>query len=218
MYLPMTRWHRPSPAHAGAKLGSRSIALLIELARRVQPVVGASELVPAQIQLVGTGIVRRVARRQRCPAGQRERQRVSDATGDVVLQSEEIAERRLDGVGRQHRAARRVHQLRRDAQLGARPQQRAHDHAIDVGLGGQRSEIRRVAAEPSRDGTRSKHQRSDSCERRGDRIGQAEREKVGLAVRTQDAEREHDQSRQWRAPARERWCSRGRAPPAARRP
>ena len=86
MYLPMTRWQRPSCAQAGAKRGVEREALLVELARRGKPVVGPRQLVRAEVELVGAGVVRRVGRRRGIAPAERQRQRLDDAAGDVVLQ------------------------------------------------------------------------------------------------------------------------------------
>ena len=96
----------------------------------------------------------------------------------------------------EQRPARRLDELRRRAQLIARAQQRAHHHAIDVGLRGQRLEVGRLAGEARGDGARSHDQRSDAGQRRRDGVGQAERQEVGLRIGAQDAERQHDEARQ----------------------
>ena len=64
--------------------------------------------------------MRRVGVGDDAAPAERQRQRLDDAAGDVVLQAEQIAERRLHGVRREQRAARRLDQLRRGPQLIAR--------------------------------------------------------------------------------------------------
>jgi hypothetical protein len=73
-------------------------AALIELARRGHAVVVAGELVAAKIELVRARVVRHVGRVRRNAAAKRQRQRLRDPLRDVVLQSEQIAERGLHGV------------------------------------------------------------------------------------------------------------------------
>ena len=147
----------PGPRRGEARIELE--ALLVEVARRGDAVVGARQLVGAQVQLVGA--------RDR-PAGPAPAaalpasgsdERLGDAPGDVVLQPEQIAERRLHGVRREQRAARRLDELRRRAQLIAGAQQRAHHHAIDVGFGGERLEVGRAGGEARRDRARSHDQR-----------------------------------------------------------
>ena len=196
MYLPMTRWQRPRCAHAGAKRGSSSRQRWYRSRACGEAVVGARQLVAR---------AGRARRRGRCAARrawatpsarQRQRQRLHHAPGDVVLQPEQIAERRLDRVRREQRPARRLDQLRRGPQLVAGAQQRAHHHAIDVGLGRQRLEVRRLAGEARGGGARAHDQRADARQRGRDRVRQAEGEEVGLRIGPQDAERQHDQPRQ----------------------
>ena len=63
-------------------------------------------------------------------------------------------------------------------------QQRAHHHAIDVGLGGERLEIRAPRrAKRAAVALERTIERADARQRRRDRVGQAEREEVGLADR-----------------------------------
>ena len=155
----------------------------------------------AQIELVGTRVVRRVsAARDR--AGQRKRQRLDDPPRDVVLQPEQIAQRRLNRLRRQQRSARRFDELRRGAQLIAGSQQRAHDDAIDVGFRGQGLEVGCVAGEARCRGARAHDERADTGQRRRDRIRQAERQEVGLRIGPQDAKRQHDDPRERSGPSR----------------
>ena len=51
------------------------------------------------------------------------------------------------------------------------------------------------------DGARAHDERADARQRRGDRVGQAEGEEVRLGIGAQDAERQHDEARERRAPA-----------------
>ena len=139
---------------------------------------------------------RRPGRSRPRVAHEGQRQRRADATGDVVLQVEEIAERGLHRVRRQQRAIRRPHQLRRRADLVSRPQQRAHHHPIDVRLGGQGLQVGRRRGEAGRGGARPDDQRAQPRQRGRDRVGQAEGEEVGLRIRAEDVEGQHDQARQ----------------------
>jgi hypothetical protein len=127
---------------------------------------------------------------------QRRRQGLDDPASHVVLELEQVAHRRRDGVRSQDRAARRLDELRRHAELIARPQQRAHHHAVHIRLCRQRLEVRRLGSEACGDGTRPQHERPGGAERRRDGVGEAEREEVGFWIRTQHAERQHHQARQ----------------------
>ena len=150
----------------------------------------------AQVQFIGAGVVRRVGRRRRrTPASGTE----SASATRLAMSSwrlKQVAHRRLYRVRCEQRAARRLDELRRGAQLIARAQQRAEHDAIDVGLCRKRLEIGSVAGEARGDGARSQDQRADGRERRRDRIGQAEGEEIGFGVRPQDAKRQDDESRQ----------------------
>jgi hypothetical protein len=95
-YHPMAA---PEPRPGRSERGIELEALLVQLARVRQAVVGSRELVGAQIQLVGAGMLRRIRRRHRGRRpGERQRQRFDDALRDVVLQVKQIAERRLHRV------------------------------------------------------------------------------------------------------------------------
>ena len=96
-------------------------AALVQVARLREPVVGARQLVRR------AGRARRRARRaaRRASASRPRRASGSDkrlhhAPGDVVLQPEQIAERRLDRVRREQRPARRLDELRRRLAAGRR--------------------------------------------------------------------------------------------------
>ena len=171
-------------------------ALLIEVPRARQPVVGARELVAPggrARRRAGCAAHRVIDRRR--PVSGSESASTTPAR-DVILHPEQIAERRLHGVRGQQRSARRLDELRRRAQLIAGAQQRAHDHAVDVGFGGQRLEVGRFAGEARGRRARSHDQRSDARQRRRDRVRQAERQEVGLGIRPQDAKGQHDDARE----------------------
>src|SRR5262245_17256742 len=83
----------------------------IQVSRLNEAIVGAHQLVSAQIQLVRARVRPRCWRdRRRCPS-QWKRQRIRDTLGDVVLDLEQVAKRRLDGVRREQRAAGRFDEL-----------------------------------------------------------------------------------------------------------
>jgi len=71
-------------------------AALVQVARLHRAAQAAADLVAAQIQLVRAGAGRRIWRRRRGRAAQWQRQRLDHATREVVLELEEIAERRLN--------------------------------------------------------------------------------------------------------------------------
>ena len=81
----------------------------------------AAQLVRAQIQLVGGRRRGHVLLEHPALArGERQRERLDDAAGEIVLEAEEVADRRLRGVGPEHRRAARVDELRRHPRSGAR--------------------------------------------------------------------------------------------------
>ena len=108
----------------------------------------------------------------------------------------QVTERRLRGVRRDDRPAGRLDELRHGAQLITGSQQRARDDAIDVRLLGERLEVRRRVGEPRGGRARPHDERADAGERRGDRVGQAEREKIRLGIGAQHPEGQHDEARQ----------------------
>ena len=196
MYLPITRWQRPRWAHAGAKCGSSSSAALVQVARPRESVVGARQLVRSKVELVGAGVVRRVGRGRRRSTAQRQRQRLHDAPRDVVLQPEQVAQRRLDRVRGEQRTAGGLDELRRGSNLVAGAQQRSHDHPVDVGLRRESFEIRRLAGEARGGGAGAHDQRADAGQRRRDGVRQAEGQEVGFGIGAQHAERQHDEARE----------------------
>ena len=115
---------------------------------------------------------------------------------------EQVAERRLDRVRCEQRPTRGFDELHGGAQLLAGAQQRAHDHTVDVGLRRQRLEVRCVTGEARRDRAGTDDERADARQRRRDRIGQAERQKVRLGIGTHDAERQHHEARERLGPDR----------------
>ena len=176
---------RPRGREAGVELE----AALVEVAREGKLLVLAGELVRAEVEGVGRRVVRPLRRGRVGRGAEGQGEGLDHAAGDLVLQSEEIAERGLDGVGREERPARRVDELRRGAQLVAGAHERAHHHAVDVGLGRERLQVGRVGGGEARGGgARADDERAEPRERGGDRVGEAEREEVGLGVRPQDAE------------------------------
>ncbi len=106
-------------------------------------------------------------------------------------------ERRLHGMRRQQRAAGRLDELGRRAQLIAGAQQRPRHDAIDVRFG--RRAPCRSGASPAyarRNGARAEDERTDPRERSSNCVRQAECEKVGLRIRPQHAERQHHEPRE----------------------
>ena len=134
----------------------------VEIARLRQPRIRARQLVRAQIELICARALRRIRRRRRQSSRQRQRQRLHHAPREIVLQPEEIAQRRLDRVRGEQRPAGRFDQLRRGSQLIAGAQQRAHDHPIHVGFGRQHLEVRCVAGKSRGSGARAHDQRADA--------------------------------------------------------
>ena len=167
-------------------------AALVQIARSHQPLVHAGEVVRSKVERIRIGVVRRVGRGRR-HSRQRKRQRVHHAPCDVVLQAEQIAERRLDRVRREQRAARRLDELHRGSQLVAGAQQCSHDDAIDVGIHRQGLEVRRLSGKARGNRARAHDERADARQRRRDGIRQAEGQKVRVGIGTQGTERQHDE-------------------------
>ena len=162
-------------------------AALVQVPRLREMVVAPRELVGAEEELVRARVARLVGRGRRRLAPERQRERLHHAPGHVVLEMEEVTQRRLHGVRREEGAPRRLHELRRDPELIAGPEQGAHDDAIDVHLGGERLEVRGLAREARRDRARAHDERADAEQRGGDRVGQDEGQEVRLGIRPQDA-------------------------------
>ena len=138
--------------------------------------------------------------------GKRQRQRLHQPARDVVLQPEQIAERRLNGVRRQNGSARRLDQLGDHAQLIAGPQDRAGHDPIDIRFRCERLEVRRLPGELRGLRAGPDDERADAGQRRRDRVRQAEGQKIRFLVGTQRSERQNHQ-------ARERMRDRGRCGP-----
>ena len=136
----------------------------------------------------------RIRRRRQRAARERQRERVDDAPREIVLQMEQVSERRQHRMRRQQRPARRLDQLRGGAQLIARAQHRSHHHPIDADVDGERLQVRRVAAEAHRAGGRAHDQRAEARHRRGDRVRKTEREEVGLGIRAKNPEGQDHQA------------------------
>ena len=75
------------------------------------------------------------------------------------------------------RAGRRLDQLGAGPDLLAGAQQGARQHEVDVGLGGDRVQVGRLAGEAGRGGARAQDQRRQAGERGRDRVGERERRK-----------------------------------------
>ena len=159
----------------------------------VRPV--AHHLVRPQVELVGPGARGHPAAPLPLALGERGGERLHDPPRELVLQLEDVAERRLESLRRHERAGRRLHELSGRAQLLARAQEGAGQHPVDVGLCRERLEVRRLGREARGGGARANDHRRQPGERRRDRVGQGEREEVDLGVGPQHAEGEDDQSR-----------------------
>ncbi len=119
------------------------------------------QLVRSQIELVRFGARRHVVLQHPVlPRRQGQRQRLDDARGKVVLESEEVTERQLRGLRPDERAVRRFDELRAHAKLLAGAQQRAGQHNVDAGFVGDRSQILGAVGESRRDDAGSDDQRS----------------------------------------------------------
>ena len=93
-------------------------------------------------------------------AGERQREPLDDASRDVILHPEQIAQRRLHRVRGQQRPFGRLDELRGRPQLIARAEQRAHHHAVDIGFDGEHLDVRRVPGKSRGGRARSHDQRS----------------------------------------------------------
>ena len=169
-------------------------APLIDLAGLRDPVPVPGQLVAAQVQLVGLGVARHVAVADTTALiAERLRQRRDDAADQLVLQREHVLQRVLCRVRPYHRPGWRLDELDRRPQLAAGAQDRAHQRHVHVGVRGQLPQVRGLRIEPRRRRARSHEQVAGSGQRRGDGIGQAEGQEVGLGVRPQDPEWQRDQ-------------------------
>jgi hypothetical protein len=92
-------------------------AALVEVARPREPVVGPRHLVAPQVELVGARVVGRVREGRDAASPERKGERLDHAPGDVVLQVEEVAQRRLHRVRREQGASRCFDELGRGAEL-----------------------------------------------------------------------------------------------------
>ena len=99
-------------------------------------------------------------------------------------------------MGGEERSPGHLDELRRSAQLIARPEQGAEDDAIDISLGGERVQIRDLRTEPGGDNARSNDERWIGGQRGRDRIGKAERQEVCFRIRPEDPERQDDDPRE----------------------
>ncbi len=108
----------------------------VEIASRA-PLLGVlAELIGAQIVFVGLGTCRDVLPQHSLLTGAEfERERRDDALGELVLQAEHVANRGLRGMRAHQCSAGRVRELRRNANLVARGEQRPGENQVDVGLG-----------------------------------------------------------------------------------
>ena len=167
----------------------------VQIARDAPLLRVVTELVAPQKVFVGLGDCGDVALEHVLLARrQRQRERGDDAPGELVLDLEHVADRHLRGVGPQQGAARRVGELRRDAKLVSSTQQGArHDH-VDVRVGRDLPGVRRLAREAGGRDAGAHDQRGEARERARECVGQAERQKLGVGVRPQHAERQHDET------------------------
>ena len=137
-------------------------------------------------------------RRRRRAAG---RQRLDHALRDVVLQPEQVAERRLHRVRREQRARPAPRRAGRWRAAGRRraaacpSRTRSTSASAASALRSGASPAKRAAAALER--TTSE---ADPRERRGDRVGEAEGQEVGLGIGAQEPERQHHQAGQRRGP------------------
>ena len=188
---------------AAAELGPRRRergvgvhALPVEIARHgcVRPV--APDLVGAQVELVGAGTRGHPAPRGALAQRERRRQLGDDPLAQLVLQPEHVAHRRLQRLRRDERADGRLHELRRHAQLVARAEQRAGERVVDVGLGGERLQVGRLAREARDRGARADHHGRQPGERGRHGVRQREGQEIDLRVGPQQPERQHREPRE----------------------
>ena len=74
--------------------------------------------------------------------GERQRQRLDDLPGEIVLELKDIVQRHLRRLRPEQPAALRLDELRGHAHLRAGAEQRARHRRIDVQLGRERRQIR----------------------------------------------------------------------------
>ncbi len=179
---------RPGRREAGV-LGE---ALEVDLAGILQ-LGDLRELVAAEVELVGMRRARPVLARGRASG---EGKGLEDPPRQVVLQLEHVAHRRLRRVGPDQRARRGLDELGAHADGLARAQDRAGEHAVDVGLGGDALEVEALGHELLRPDAGADEERLLTHEGGRQRLDQAGREEVSLRIRAQDAKGEHDQADQ----------------------
>ena len=179
------------------EIRDRARGTAVELARFAEPVVGC-----ARVRSRGDRARRRARRAAHRAAGDvvvppAAAPALRHLPRDVVLQPEEIAERRLHRMRGEQRAARRLDELRRrpagrspersSVPMTTRSTSASAARALKSGV----SPAKRAAV--ALDRTIS-DPRPDKGRR--DRVGQTERQKVGFGIGAQHAERQHDQPRQ----------------------
>jgi len=169
-------------------------AASIEIAGLRELIVTAGQLVRPEVELIGACVVRRIGRGRGAATGQRQSEGLHHPPGDVVLQSEQIAQRRQDRMRREQRPTRGLDELRGGSQLVAGAEERPHHHTIDIGLGREGFEVRCFASETSDRGCGTHDQRAESRKRRGDGIRQAEGEEVRIRIGAQDTEWQHHEA------------------------
>jgi hypothetical protein len=169
-------------------------ALAVELPghRDVRPV--AHDLVRAEVELVSAGALRRPPP-PGLAAGERRRERLHDAL-ELVLQAEDVAQGRLQGLRGDEGPVRRRHELGRGAELVARAEERAHEDPVHVGVGGQGPEVGGLGGEAGGGRARPYEEGREPGERRRDRVGEGEGEEVDLGVGPQQAEGEDHEAGQ----------------------
>jgi hypothetical protein len=115
--------------------------------------------------------------------------------GEIVLQLEDVVERDLRRPRPEQPAARRLDKLCGHAHFAAGTEKRPGHRRVDIELGGKRRQIGRVGLEAGGGQARSHDQGRETAERRGDRVGETERQEIDLGIGPQHPEGEHNQAR-----------------------
>ena len=191
------------PVHSAEAGPGRSVlrikldAPLVEVPRGDEPLrVGRTfpDVIGVQVQLIGLRMGGHiVAQRPPVASGEREGQGIHNLPGQFVLQLEDIGELNLR-VSRDHDSpGRHLNQLDGDPHLAVRAEERAEEHHIHSGLGGDRLQIGSVSSETRARGRRPHRERLQTGERLGNGLREAGGKELDLGIGPKQAEREHDE-------------------------
>ena len=119
-------------------------------------------------------------------------ERVHDRSRHALLDVEHVVQRAPVLVGPELDVVRRVHQPRRDPQAVRRAPHAALEHVPAAEVSADGREAARIALETHRRGSRDHAQRPDPRQIGDDLVGQSVAEVLGVGIRAQVRERQHD--------------------------